>query len=783
MTSRIKSCVPPGSPEELLSALRSTRLLSHARLHRLASQISKRKAPLHVWAADLVEKGWVTKFQARQMLAGRGSFLVLGPYLVLEPLGKGGMGHVFKARHRWMKREVALKIISSQPFADSSPSLDSSSEGFNLFPQALYLNGKQTGLHIDSLRREAQAAARVSHPHFVTAYAAGRVGSIYFLVMEYIEGADLERVVRWTGPLPISLACSFIRQAALALQHLHEQGLVHRDIKPTNLVLAGVDLKPDQPLTVADGQGILKILDFGLARKREEGAITESLSGTPDYVAPEVAHDGRAADIRSDLYSLGCTFYFLLTGQVPYPGGSWTEKLLRHHLDPLTSPEILRPEIPLPVVAILQKLLAKNPAKRYGIPAEVADALGAIEKTCQEADLAVVPPVRETALNEGSVNSPIVAKKLGGKNTQLITMPARKRHRSYRFIIQVGLAILFGMGIGLMARHWNTVRTWGAMLHEAIAEQSERVANTIQQEKSTPIIDEPPHPFILERNGKTHTSLKEAIAEAADGETIVIDGGGLQIVGGVDLRGKALTLKARANSRPVLHFIPLKEPRTRQSLLTHDRPLLIEGLDLVLPNVTKLALPSQPLHLLYSEGTSLRLSNCRLSAPEGHSPIAARNCPDVRLENCDILAGASALCLEVGEASSVEVELTGCRVVTNEADGAALALWAKETIKPSRVNLNLDGNHFEAGRIVSFSQIHAPVEVHASKNEITFRQAVVSYTNHGNEKAWEKTHWSEGANTYQGTSDWICVNGMPAGICGLDAWQRCWGQVGQGSSE
>jgi serine/threonine protein kinase len=772
MNGRIKSCVPPGSPEELLSALRSTRLLSHARLHRLASQITKRKAPLHVWAADLVDKGWVTKFQARQILAGRGSFLVLGPYLVLEPLGKGGMGHVFKARHRWMKREVALKIISSQPFADSSPSLDSSSEGFNLFPQALYLNGKQTGLHIDSLRREAQAAARVCHPHFVTAYDAGRVGSIYFLVMEYIEGVDLERVVRWTGPLPISLACSFIRQAALALQHLHDQGLVHRDIKPTNLILAGVDLKPDQALTVAEGQGILKILDFGLARKREDGAITESLSGTPDFVAPEVAHDGRAADIRSDLYSLGCTFYFLLTGQVPYPGGSWTEKLLRHHLDPLTSPEILRPEIPLPVVAILQKLLAKNPARRYGIPAEVADALGSIEKTCREADLAVVPPLRETALNEGTVNSPIVT----GRQV-------RKRSRSYRFIIQVGLAIVFGMGMGLLARHWNTVRAWGVRLHEAIADQTVKVDNINHQEKSTPSLNELPRPFSVEGRGTKFASLSEAIAGAADGETIIIKGAELQIVGGLDLSGKGLTLKASADSRPVLHFVPLKEPRTRQSLLTHDRPLIIEGLDLVLPSITKLSLPSQPLHLLYSEGTSLRLSNCRLSAPEGHSPIAARNCPDVRLENCDIVAGASALCLEVGEASSAEVTLADCRIVAKETEGAALAFWAKETINPLQVRLNLDRNHFDAGRIVSFSQINAPVEVHAFKNEIGFRQAVVSYSSHANEKAWEKTHWRESDNAYQGTSNWICVNGMPAGICGLDAWQKCWSLVEPGSSE
>jgi hypothetical protein len=359
----------------------------------------------------------------------------------------------------------------------------------------------------------------------------------------------------------------------------------------------------------------------------------------------------------------------------------------------------------------------------------------------------------------------------------------RPRRNSRRFIIQIGFAILFGIVMGFVTRHWNTVRSWGTTLQGALASQQDKVDRYFQQEKPKEVPKELPRSFRLEQSGSTYLSLKEAISEAADGDTVLIDGGDLQIVGGVDLKGKALTLKANASSRPILHFIPLKEPRIRQSLLTHDRPLIIEGVDLVMPSTAKLALPSQPLHLIYSQATSLHLTNCRMAASEGHSLIVCRNCPEVKLVDCDILAGASALCLDVGESGSVAVDFTRCRIVTKEPDGAALAFWARETTNPSRVRLNLERNHLEAGRIVSFSEFLAPVEVHASRNEIHFSQAVVSYNSPLNSKAWEKTSWGGGDNTYQGASDWIWVNGNPAGICGLAAWRSCWGQDEPGSSE
>ncbi|MBV9123135.1 MAG: serine/threonine protein kinase, partial [Planctomycetes bacterium] len=262
-------------------------------------------------------------------------------YQVVRVLGSGGMGSVFEAQHRLMERPVALKVVRKE------------------------LTDRPAAA--DRFRQEVRAAARLSHPNIVAAYDAEQAGNLHFLAMELVPGESLDRVVRKRGPLPVIEACRLVLQAARGLQHAHERGMVHRDIKPQNLMLT------------PDGQ--VKILDFGLARFASEtspaGGLTEpgAVMGTPDYIAPEQARDAHQADIRADIYSLGCTLYFLLTGRPPFPEGSVLQKLIAHQEQ--TPPPVaqLRPEVPPPVAAILERMLVKDPARRYQTPTEVADDL------------------------------------------------------------------------------------------------------------------------------------------------------------------------------------------------------------------------------------------------------------------------------------------------------------------------------------------------------------------------------------------------------------------------
>ncbi len=228
-------------------------------------------------------------------------------YRVVRLLGAGGMGCVYQAEHCVMRRTVALKVIN---------------RAFTANPAA-----------VERFCREVRAAARLTHPNIVTAYDAEHTGDTTFLVMEYVEGVTLAQLVLERGPLPIAEACGCVRQAALGLQHAHERGMVHRDVKPANLIRC-----PD---------GTVKVLDFGLAMltaERGEALTSENaVMGTLDYMAPEQAEDARSADIRADVYSLGCTLWFLLTGSVPYPAATPVLKILAHREQPLPSLGQARP--------------------------------------------------------------------------------------------------------------------------------------------------------------------------------------------------------------------------------------------------------------------------------------------------------------------------------------------------------------------------------------------------------------------------------------------------------
>jgi formylglycine-generating enzyme required for sulfatase activity/tRNA A-37 threonylcarbamoyl transferase component Bud32 len=329
---------------DLLAVL--PRLLEADQLDEMKRSLSGRFAESRALAGELIRRGWLTPYQVNQIFQGRGDELVLGSYVLLERLGEGGMGQVFKARHHKLGRIVALKIIRKERLATPSAA--------------------------DRFHKEIRAAARLSHPNIVHAYDAEEVDGALCLVTEYVEGIDLARLVKQQGPLPVEKACDYVQQAALGLQHVHIIGLVHRDLKPHNLLVTP--------------KGDVKILDLGLARlsvpdSNDSGSGLTSegvVVGTADYIAPEQAVNSHAADIRSDLYSLGCTFYFLLTGQVPFPGDDTLTKLMRHQSEVPPDVEQVRPDVPPDVAAVLRKLLAKSPEDRYQTPDEAAHALAAL---------------------------------------------------------------------------------------------------------------------------------------------------------------------------------------------------------------------------------------------------------------------------------------------------------------------------------------------------------------------------------------------------------------------
>jgi serine/threonine protein kinase len=308
-----------------------------AQLKRIASSLSDN--PLTV-AGELCQRGWLTPFQTNQLFQGCGSELVLGRYVLLDRLGVGGMGQVFKARETRLGRNVALKVLRKERI--SKPEL------------------------VDRFYHEIQAAARLSHPNIVHAYDAEQIGDTHVFAMEYVEGIDLSRFVKQCGSLPVAQACEYVRQVGLGLQHIHKHGMVHRDIKPGNLMRAH------------PGHAI-KLLDMGLARLRQDEEETDGdrltrlgfVMGTVDFISPEQALNSGRADIRSDLYSLGCTFYYLLTGQVPFPTVEPMNKLIAHSRESATPIDQLRDEAPPQVCAIVAKLMAKCPDERYQTPAEL----------------------------------------------------------------------------------------------------------------------------------------------------------------------------------------------------------------------------------------------------------------------------------------------------------------------------------------------------------------------------------------------------------------------------
>ncbi len=334
----------PTSVDDFLDLLRKSAVVEEKRLSTYLDQLSGQgpfPSEPQKFAGLMIRDGMLTYFQAEQLLQGRWKRFNIGRYRVLERLGSGGMGQVFLCEHVMMRRRVAIKVLPTAKAED---------------PSAL-----------ERFQRESRAVAALDHPNIVRAYDIDQDDNLHFLVMEYVDGASLQDIVRKHGPIDLPRALHFLYQTAIGLQHAYEAGLVHRDIKPGNILI--------------DRQGTVKILDMGLARffNDDEDIITrrydETVLGTADYLAPEQAIDSHTVDVRADIYSLGATFYYVLTGSPPFKEGTVAQKLIWHQTrEPIPITQF-RPEVPADLIAILEHMTRKSPGERYQIPEEVAASL------------------------------------------------------------------------------------------------------------------------------------------------------------------------------------------------------------------------------------------------------------------------------------------------------------------------------------------------------------------------------------------------------------------------
>ena len=362
--------------EQFVKSVSDSGILSGQEMDAVRSRMASQSLEVQDFARELVNQGKLTIFQARNIVAGGANRLVLGSYVILDKLGAGGMGTVYKAQHRRMKRVVALKVL---------PTAKMSKSGM-----------------VQRFQREVEAAAKLDHPNVVTAHDADEHRGLHYLVMEYVDGFDLAYLVERCGRLP-GESVDWIIQVAKGLNYAHNQGVVHRDIKPANLLL--------------DTNGTVKILDMGLARFDEQADGSEDeasgltqmgeIIGTLDFMSPEQAEDTRRADARSDIYSLGCTLYYLLTAQYLYSEDTVLKKLLAHRTKPIPSLRSICSDVSERLDLFFQKMVAKSPDDRPQTMGEVIEELQAARlqesagsQSNQEIEK-LLAPLEEEKRNEG----------------------------------------------------------------------------------------------------------------------------------------------------------------------------------------------------------------------------------------------------------------------------------------------------------------------------------------------------------------------------------------------
>ena len=383
------------SAREFTKRLLASKTIELDRLKKFLDGIPKEEMPSdgEALARKLVSAQLLTAYQAQIIYQNEKARLTLGNYVILDKIGKGGMGMVLKALHRRMERVVALKVLN--------PSVT------------------KTQKAVDRFQREVRAAARLNHPNIVAAYDADQDGKTYFFVMQYVDGQDLSSIVKKKGPLEINAAVDCALQTARGLKYAHEQGVVHRDVKPHNLLL--------------DVNGEVKILDMGLALVEEPAEANKAeltntgvVMGTVDYMAPEQAVDSHSADARSDIYSLGITLWYMLTGRAAYDGDSLMAKLLAHRDQPIPSLCQAREGVSPALEAVFYKMVAKRPEDRFQSMAEVEAELERVSKPGAVPVVAANVASQESQFNDFLANLDVEAAHAG---KAIVERVSRKKGR------------------------------------------------------------------------------------------------------------------------------------------------------------------------------------------------------------------------------------------------------------------------------------------------------------------------------------------------------------------
>ncbi len=352
----------------------------------------------------LIRDGLVTQFQVQNFLQGKYLGFVLGSYRILDLLGSGGMSAVYLCEDGRNGKRLALKVLPRSLARD--PTI------------------------LRRFYREARATFTLDHPNIVRGYEVGQENNQHFFVMEYVNGRSLQEIVHREGPLPVDRAVGYVRQAAIGLQHAYEAGIVHRDIKPGNLLVT-VDQGPQSP-------PLVKILDMGLSRfyNDEDSVLTKDVLGTLDYLAPEQAEDSHTVDTRADIYSLGGTFYYLLTGQSPLTGDTLDPQAIAQHAKRRRPIRELRPDVPETLASIVNRMMAVDPQQRFPNPASVANAL-----TLWQQGVAVPEPEPPPP---------------GPQPKAMAPRAAAAKQPSVRWAVLCGLLLALGIGAILwLVRIWN----------------------------------------------------------------------------------------------------------------------------------------------------------------------------------------------------------------------------------------------------------------------------------------------------------------------------------------
>ena len=364
-------------PPDLLPLIRKSGILSDRQFEEISGKVrsSEYPAETRALAECLTAEGILTVFQVSRLLLSKTHGLVVGPYVILDRLGAGGRGRVFKAQHRLMGRLAALKIIAPHIASRASS--------------------------IARFHREMRLIGRLDHPNVIRAFDADQVGDLLYIVMEYVAGRSLDHVIAGRGALPAAEVVDYMAQVALGLAHAHERGIVHRDVKPANLLLSE--------------EGQIKVLDLGLSALMEadsEASFATAdgrIVGTVNYMSPEQA-TAMSIDGRSDLFSLGCTMYQLLTGRLPFPGETIAECLVLRIKGLSTSITDFRPDLSPRLIEVLMKLMARRPEDRFQTAAEAAEALQTLAD--QEAGTLSVPGLTLQPVPNPSIPQPAVSSDL-----------------------------------------------------------------------------------------------------------------------------------------------------------------------------------------------------------------------------------------------------------------------------------------------------------------------------------------------------------------------------------